>query len=84
MGIDSYEIISKALITSAPTPLDYPKCVCGCTFELHDYANKKGQHQLTAVTCPACNESFSIYDVQDGYKAIPRGQKARLKEENNG
>lgn len=81
--MNSFEIISRAIVTGVETPNDYPMCVCGGTFILSDYANKKGRHQLTAAECISCSESFTIYDVQDGYSAILRGQKAR-KEANNG
>lgn len=79
-----FEIVTKALITDVKTPYDYPKCVCGSSFKLQDYSNRKGVHQLTSATCRKCQQSFCVYDVQNGYEAIPRGQKARLNEDNNG
>lgn len=74
----SFEIISDAILTPIKTPVDYPKCKCGNVFRLTNYANKKSIHKLTSAICISCNEAFTIYDIADGYKAIPRGQKARL------
>lgn len=75
--MSTFTVTSKAYPSLLPTPEDLPKCTCGGKFIVEDVFNKRHVHQLSSAVCEDCGEYFCGYDLNDLYRAIPSGQKAR-------
>lgn len=72
-----FTVLSRNYPKEIEVTPDFPKCVCGGEFKVHDNYNKKGQYHGATADCIECGEHFCMDNYEDLQKRIPVAQKIR-------